>query len=278
MNISIIIPTYNRRHTLGRAIESILRQSFQPSEIIVVDDRSNDGTGEWVKSNFPLIKLLDPFDGLANKGVSATRNAGIKAAMSSWIAFLDSDDEWLPQKLEKQVEAINQNPNIKFYHSDEIWIRNGVRVNQKKEHQKFGGNIFNQCLDKCRISPSTALIHKTIFESIGSFDESLKVCEDYDLWLRITAKFPVFYINDFLINKYGGHEDQLSHVKEGIEFHHIRVLEKSIVSDFSADQKESLIKMLIHKLNIYASGAKKRGRFDDFRRSMERINELSSVA
>lgn len=274
MKISVIIPTYNRRHTLGRAIQSVMDQSLLPAEIFVVDDGSTDGTSEWIQKSYPSIQLIIQ----PKQGVSAARNTGINAAEYDWTAFLDSDDEWLPNKLEKQVEALQRNPDIKFCHSEENWIRNGVRVNQKKGHQKYGGYIFEQCLDKCRISPSTLLIHKSIFESVGYFDESFQVCEDYDLWLRITAKYLVLYLKESLVKKYGGHEDQLSNVKEGIEFHHIRVLEKLIESYFSEKQKQSMVNMLIHKLNIYAKGAAKRGRTEDYQQSLKRIDELSSVA
>ncbi len=274
MNISVIIPTYNRRYTLGRAIQSVLDQTFQPSEIIVVDDGSTDGTSEWIKANFPSLQLLQH----SNKGVSTARNAGIKKASSDWIALLDSDDEWLPQKLEKQVEALNQNPELKFCHTEEIWIRNGVQVNPMKKHRKYGGHIFEKCLDMCRISPSSVLFHKSLVEDAGVFDGELKVCEDYDLWLRITSQFPVLFLNEQLVRKYGGHSDQLSKVKDGIESHRIRVLDKLVKQNFPADQKQAMVKMLIQKLKIFAIGAQKRGRTEDYERSMKRIDELSSAA
>ena len=128
MNISVVIPTYNRKHTLPRAIASVLNQTLQPTEIIMVDDGSTDGTADWIQETYPRINPIRQ----SNKGVSAARNIGIKSAKCDWIALLDSDDEWLPDKLERQVEAFNQNPGIKLCHTEEIWIRNGVRVNQRK--------------------------------------------------------------------------------------------------------------------------------------------------
>ena len=178
-NISVVIPTYNRRKTIGRSIDSVLNQTLFPSEIIVVDDGSTDGTCDYIQSNFPSIKLLHQ----PNKGVSAARNKGIRYADTNWIALLDSDDEWFPQKLEKQVMTLSQSPDIKFCHTEEIWIRNGVRVNQMKKHQKYGGHIFYKCLDMCRISPSSVLFHQSILDDVGYFDKDLKVCEDYDLWI-----------------------------------------------------------------------------------------------
>ena len=270
-NISVVIPTYNRRQTIGRSIDSILNQTLFPSEIIVVDDGSTDGTSDYIQSNFPSIKLfLQP-----NKGVSAARNMGIKSANANWIALLDSDDEWFSQKLEKQVLALSQNPDVKFCHTEEIWFRNGVHVNQMKKHQKYGGHIFSKCLDICRISPSSVLFHQSLLDDVGYFDKDLKVCEDYDLWLRITAKFPVLYIDETLIIKYGGHEDQLSRVKDGIESHRIKVLEKLIMQKFTSGQRNAMLKMLIEKLTIFSIGAQKRGKIKAYNTSKKRINELS---
>ena len=253
-NISVVIPTFNRRQTIGRSIDSVLNQTLFPSEIIVVDDGSTDGTSDYIQSNFPSIKLLSQ----PNKGVSAARNMGIKSANANWIALLDSDDEWFSQKLEKQVLALSQNPDVKFCHTEEIWFRNGVHVNQMKKHQKYGGHIFSKCLDICRISPSSVLFHQSLLDDVGYFDKDLKVCEDYDLWLRITAKYPVLYIDEPLLKKYGGHEDQLSKVKDGIESHRIKVLEKLIMQKFTSGQKNAMLKMLIEKLTIFSIGAQKR--------------------
>jgi glycosyltransferase involved in cell wall biosynthesis len=270
-NISVVIPTFNRRQTIGRSIDSVLNQTLFPSEIIVVDDGSTDGTSDYIQSNFPSIKLLSQ----PNKGVSAARNMGIKSADANWIALLDSDDEWFSQKLEKQVLALSQNPDVKFCHTEEIWFRNGVHVNQMKKHQKYGGHIFSKCLDICRISPSSVLFHQSLLDDVGYFDKDLKVCEDYDLWLRITAKYPVLYIDEPLLKKYGGHEDQLSKVKDGIESHRIKVLEKLIMQKFTSGQKNVMLKMLIEKLTIFSIGAQNRGKIKAYNTSKKRINELS---
>ena len=197
MNISVIIPTYNRKHSLPRTLDSVLAQSFQPFEIIVIDDGSTDGTADWLKSNYLSIKSISQ----SNQGVSSARNIGIKQAEGNWIALLDSDDEWLPDKLAKQVKALKENPEFLFCHTNEIWIRNGVRVNQQKKHQKYGGHIFEKCLDMCRVSPSSSLFHKSVLDDVGLFNEKLKVCEDYDLWLRISAQYPVLFLDELLIDR-----------------------------------------------------------------------------
>ncbi len=261
MKISVIIPTYNRRHTLERAIDSVLSQTFKPFEIIIVDDGSEDGTRNWVQEAYPSIKYIYQ----PNNGVSSARNKGIRSSRGSWIALLDSDDEWMPEKLEDQFIFINENPGSLFCHTNEIWIRNGVRVNQMKKHKKYGGDIFKYCLDMCRISPSSSLIKKEVFEDVGLFDESLTVCEDYDLWLRITANYTILFLDRPLIKKYGGHADQLSRVPEGIEQYRIQSLEKILsMSILDQDQFLSAKDMLIHKLKIYSQGLKKRNRSKEF--------------
>jgi len=208
LDISVIIPTYNRKNTLPRAVESVLNQTYKPVEIIIVDDGSTDGTKEWFSEMYPLVHYIYQ----VNSGVSLARNTGINSARGDWIALLDSDDEWLPDKLELQVKLLQNNAELRFCHTNEIWIRNGVRINQMKKHQKYGGNIFKKCLDICRISPSSSLFHTSVIKDVGLFDESLDVCEDYDLWLRITAKYPVLFLDQPLIKKFGGHTDQLSRV------------------------------------------------------------------
>ena len=260
MNISVVIPSFNRKNTLSRSIDSVLKQTYKPSEIILVDDGSTDGTRGFILSSYPNIKyFFQP-----KKGVSSARNKGILESSSEWIAFLDSDDEWMPQKLEKQKNQLEKHPGTFISHTNEIWIRNGVRVNQMKKHQKYGGYIFDKCLDICRMSPSSVLIHKRVISDIGVFDETLQVCEDYDLWLRITSKYSVLFEKELLIIKYGGHKDQLSKVKEGIEQFRIQSLEKILTTNYlTKDQFTTTKNMLIRKLSIYSKGLEKRNKFDE---------------
>ena len=275
MDISVIIPTYNRKNTLPRAVESVLNQTYRPIEIIVVDDGSTDGTKEWFSEMYPLVHYIYQ----VNSGVSSARNTGIKSASGDWIALLDSDDEWLPDKLDRQVKLLQNNAGLRFCHTNEIWIRNGVRINQMKKHQKYGGNIFNKCLDICRISPSSSLFHTSVIKDVGLFDESLDVCEDYDLWLRITAKYPVLFLDQPLIKKFGGHTDQLSRVFGGIEQYRIRSLEKILTSiSLTGSQFEAARDMLIHKLQIYAKGLKKRGKNIEFQSVEKKIQDWLNMS
>ena len=268
MNISVIIPTFNRKETLKRAIQSVVLQSYTPYEIIVIDDGSDDGTKEWLKDNYPNVKYIYQM----NSGVSSARNKGIKFARGDWIALLDSDDEWFPSKLKDQANEIELNPAAKFLHTNEIWIRNGVRVNQMKKHKKYGGYIFEKCLDMCRISPSSVLIKKDIFDEIGMFDETLKVCEDYDLWLRFASKYPVHFLDQPLIKKYGGHSDQLSKVDDGIESYRIRSLKKIMNSGILNKKQKTITKdVLVKKMYIYAKGLEKRNKIRELNDTKKNI-------
>ena len=271
MEIACIIPTYNRKHLLQRTIESVYNQTYPCNEIILVDDGSTDGTSEWIKEKYPQIVFLFQ----KNQGVSSARNKGIKAASSKWIALLDSDDEWLPNKLEKQVKLLKSNPEYFFCHTNEFWIRNGSQLNQMKKHQKYGGDIFFQILDMCRISPSSSLFHRSILDKVGYFDEDFIVCEDYDLWIRIASEFHVLFLDEFLIKKYGGHKNQLSKVSNGIERYRIDVLEKLIKYNFSKKQLSAIRTELIKKLKIFSIGAKKRQKLIEYKNAIKRIDELS---
>ena len=162
--VSIIIPTFNRSEYLPRAIDSVLKQTFKDFELIVVDDGSTDKTSQLLDSfNDPRIK----HEFQPNRGVSSARNRGIRNSNGIFLSFLDSDDEWMPSKLEKQLEALEDNPDYMIVHTDEMWFRNGQRINQKNKHRKYGGWIFRHCLPLCVISPSSILLHRKIFSKIG---------------------------------------------------------------------------------------------------------------
>lgn len=253
-NVSVVIPSFNRAHVLPRAIDSVLAQSLAVDEIIVVDDGSTDDTAALIQSRYPQVRYFQQ----ANAGVSAARNRGIREAQGEWIALLDSDDEWLPTKLSTQFVHLREAPGHKLIHSDEIWIRNGERVNQMKKHTKKGGWVYQHCLPLCAISPSASLLHHSLFEELGLFDETLPACEDYDMWLRITARYPVLYCDTPLILKYGGHEDQLSQKHWGMDRFRIRALQKSLSqADLKNDDRIAAQKMLRHKLKIMLKGAEK---------------------
>ncbi len=209
-----------------------------------------------VAREFPVVQLVVQ----ENRGVSAARNAGINKATGDWLAFLDSDDAWQPQKLEKQMELLARHAEMKICHTGEIWLKNGRPIGQKKKHRKPSGWIFQKCLELCAISPSSVLIKREVFDAVGLFDESLPACEDYDLWLRISARFEVHCVEEPLTVKYGGHADQLSS-QWGLDRYRIRALRNILDSGrISGDDVLAAKEVLTRKCRIYAQGSLKRGK------------------
>jgi len=258
-SVSVIIPTYNRGWTLRAAVDSVLAQTYRDFEVIVVDDGSTDDTAEILQSYGSDIRVLRQ----ANAGVSAARNAGIRAAKGAFIAFLDSDDCWLPDKLGVQTGFFTSHPEAVICQTEEIWIRNGKRVNPKKVHTKPSGRIFKASLALCLVSPSAVMLRKALFDEIGGFDVTLPACEDYDLWLRVSARYPVHLVEPPLIIKNGGHADQLSRMP-GLDRYRIRAIEKILATgELSADRRRAAIEMLLKKAAIYSGGCRKRGKNEE---------------
>ena len=254
--VSVILPTYNRGWILKEAIDSVLAQDFRDFELIVVDDGSTDNTPQILDSyHQDLMVVRQP-----NRGVSAARNRGIAAAGGGLIAFLDSDDLWLPRKLSSQVVFFNSNPEAVINQTEEIWIRNGVRVNPKTRHLKPSGMIFEPSLALCLVSPSAVMMKRSLFDEVGLFDEDLPACEDYDLWLRISWRYPVHLIETPLIIKRGGHADQLSKAP-GLDKFRIQALKNIIESGhLEAESYQAAVRALQEKCAIFAGGCRKRGK------------------
>jgi glycosyltransferase involved in cell wall biosynthesis len=255
--VSVIIPTYNRLPMLKEAVDSVLAQNFEDFELIVVDDGSTDGTADEIVKYGGRVKLLQHKE---NRGVSASRNTGITHAKGKYIAFLDSDDLWVKGKLKIQTTFLDENPHYPLCYTDEIWIRKGKRVNPMLKHAKYSGWIFEKCLPLCTISPSSAMMRKTLFSRVGLFDEALPVCEDYDLWLRISARFPIFFIDKKLIVKRGGHADQLSNRSWGNDRYRVMALEKLLSEPYvRPEERELILREMEKKCQILSQGFLKRG-------------------
>jgi glycosyltransferase involved in cell wall biosynthesis len=255
--VTVIIPTYNRKVCVQEAIESVLAQTYEEFELIVVDDGSTDGTGEVLKRYEKRLLYLYQ----ANQGVSAARNNGLVLAQGEFIAFLDSDDLWLPKKLAIQIAFMDQHPHAQICYTDELWIRRGVRVNPKKRHAKHSGEIYPHCLPLCIISPSSVLMRRGLFEQVGGFDPGLPVCEDYDLWLRVAARFPVYFIPQRLIVKRGGHPDQLSRRAWGNDRYRVMALTKILELGVLTPELHRLtIQELHRKVRVLINGYLKRGK------------------
>lgn len=253
--ISAVITTFNRKEWLAETIEGVLNQSLPPEEVIVVDDGSWDGTEELVKQ-YPIQYIYQN-----NKGISAARNLGLSVIQGDYVAFCDSDDLWGKDKLRQQIHHLTSHPDCLMNYTDEIWIRNGVRVNPKKRHRKVYGDIYRSSLDLCLVSPSSALIKKTLLADMGGFDETLPACEDYDLWLRIASTYQVCFIDEKLIVKRGGHADQLSRKYWGMDRFRAKTLVKLILSgQLTAEQRRWTEKKLQEKCEILAKGCIRRNR------------------
>ncbi len=258
--VSVIIPTCNRAHLLQEAVESVLNQTLRDFELIVVDDGSTDCTPHL------LIKWKDQIRWVRqeNAGVSRARNVGVRSSRGRYVSFLDSDDLWLRNKLEIQVAFLDANPQYAVCYTDEMWIRKGRRVNPGKIHKKYSGWIFEQCLPLCIISPSSAMMRREVLEAVGDFDESLPVCEDYDLWLRVASRYPIFFLDKKLIIKRGGHADQLSNRSWGNDRYRVLALEKQISQDhLMPHERRAALQMLHRKCLILSNGFLKRGKVED---------------
>jgi glycosyltransferase involved in cell wall biosynthesis len=254
--VSVIIPTYNRAWCLREAVDSVLTQNFRDFELIVVDDGSTDDTPRLLQEYGDAIRVFRQ----ENRGVSAARNAGISVSRGALIAFLDSDDLWLQGKLARQVEFFKAHADALICQTEEIWVRNGRRVNPGKRHRKRGGMIFEPSLDLCLVSPSAVMVRRELFDRVGLFDESLPACEDYDLWLRVSCRFPIGLIETPLIVKRGGHADQLSRAW-GLDQFRITAILKLLNGDrLTPAQRQAAVTTLKQKCNVYAGGCRKRRR------------------
>lgn len=259
--VSVIIPTYNRAGKVRRAISSVLYQTFTNYEVIVVDDGSEDGTADCLKPVADRIRYIRHPD---NLGVSAARNRGIKASEYPFVAFLDSDDYWYPGKLSTQMAFFKAKPEAVACQTEEIWIRNGIRVNPGRRHLKPSGDIFVPSLKLCLVSPSAVMVKRSLLDEVGLFDEDLPACEDYDLWLRISCRYPVHLIPRHLVVKEGGSPDQLSSKVKGLDQFRIKALFKLLKgAQLNDTQLQATLHELTTKCQIYGSGCLKRGRKEE---------------
>ena len=254
--VSVIIPTYNRCPLLGEAVESVLAQSAKEFELVVIDDGSTDGTAKALEKYGIRVRLFSQ----QRSGVSAARNFGARQARGRFLAFLDSDDLWRAEKLAVQTTFMQQHPKCQICQTEEVWLRNGARVNPRLIHQKPSGDIFLRSLELCLVSPSAVMMTRELFEATGGFDEALPVCEDYDLWLRIAVDHRVALIPEPLVIKRGGHADQLSRSLWGMDRYRVAALQKLLRSGIRGARRAAAFAALRRKVSILAQGARKRGR------------------
>jgi glycosyltransferase involved in cell wall biosynthesis len=264
--ISIIIPTHNRASFLSEAIQSVLDQEYFKAcgrdpcfEFWVIDDGSTDGTEEIVHSFGTRVKYFFQ----KHQGVSVARNQGLRLSSGDFIAFLDSDDLWMANKMKAQMSFMEAYPKAMVCYTEEVWIRNGVLVNPRKKHQKYSGWIFEKVLPLCLLSLSSALFRREVFEVIGDFDESIPACEDYELGIRLAHRFPIHLIDLPLIVKRGGHADQLSRQFWGLDRFRVHALERALKLDLTPEQERLVKRELVHKCQILIQGFRKRNKHQE---------------
>lgn len=259
--VAVVIPTHDRRDFVAEAVASVLGQTAGDLELVVVDDGSTDGTAEVLQACFSDSRLRVVTQ--ENRGVSAARNRGAAETAAPWLAFLDSDDQWLPDKLARQLAVLGEEPDQVACYTDEIWFRRGRWANPRNIHRKHSGWIFEACLPLCIISPSSILLARAVFDALGGFDETMPACEDYDLWLRLTARHPVRFVPERLIVKRNGHPGQLSQAHWGLDRFRVRALWKLALDlDLPEELRCQALEELARKAEVVALGAAKRGAAD----------------
>lgn len=252
--IAIVIPAYNAGSSLARAINSVFAQTYRDFRIYVVDDGSTDNTPAVLASYSNRIVSVRQ----TNAGQAAARNHGIRLSNSPYIAFLDADDEWLPTKLERQIEVIRRDAQIGLVYSDCATSGNGPFAGSHfaRVGTPPGGRVFEQFLRSCNVFTPTAMVRRACLDDVGVFNESLAVGEDYNLWLRIAARWQVAVIPDALAIRHSA-PASLS-ATTGSD----RVLRSSIASlenilqictEISPSERNTLRRALADRHNLYGS-------------------------
>lgn len=222
--VSIILPTYNCANFLPDSIRSILLQTYGSYEIVVVDDGSTDNTKEVLDTFMGKIKYISLEQ---NKGLPTARNIGIQSAQGKYIAFIDADDLWSPEKLQTDIEYFQMYPEVGMVYSRHVNVdEKGKFINRGTKRQLPSGNIFIQLFSEQNfITTSTVVVKKEVFETTGLFDEQFFNCQDWDMWLRIAFYFKVAGINKFLV-KYRHNPNSLSKNYQRVLKHQKMVIDK----------------------------------------------------
>jgi glycosyltransferase involved in cell wall biosynthesis len=243
--VSVVIPTYNRAKTIVKSINSILSQSYSNIEIIVVDDCSSDNTHQVILDNFSKIHNLTYVKHEINKGGNAARNTGIDVARGKLIAFLDSDDEWINTKIEKQVDRIikNENCGLVYTACENVDLISSHIVSYSYEEPS--NNPFYKLLCQNFIgTTSSILCRKRCLLAVGKFDESLPSCQDWELYIRMAQRYSIEYINEALL-KYYVHSDSITgNCRNAIKGHEI--ITEKVLKILDTNKLDSLERRVLY--------------------------------
>lgn len=263
--VSAIIPVFNRPNQVVEAIQSVLAQRDVHVELIVVDDGSTDGTADAIENALENAAAPVRIIETENRGPAAARNLGVEAAAAPLIAFLDSDDLWNPDKLARQVAYMRDHCDCAISQCDELWIRNGRRVNPGLRHRKRAGDIFIDSLRTCLVSPSAVIMKTSLFRDLGGFDETMRAAEDYDLWLRILLDHEAGLIDEKLVTRRAGHDGQLSATVPAIDRFRILAIAKLLANpELQGAKRTAAADVLAEKCRIYGKGLRRRERDAEF--------------
>ena len=262
-SVAVVVPVRDRAAMVSEAIASVLAQTYRDFALVVVDDGSTDGSASVAEAALagapPGSRVLRQ----EAQGVAAARNAGVAAVDCGWVAFLDSDDLWLPTKLEAQMTWLAARPSYRIAQTGERWLEHGRQRNPRDWHRKEE-QLFPRCLERCLVSPSAVVIRRDLYEHLGGFDPSFPICEDYELWLRIAFREPVGLVPEPLVVKRGGHPDQLSRSTWGLDRYRVAALVKLLATAaLSAEERDAVVVTMRARCEVLAKGAARRGREDE---------------
>jgi glycosyltransferase involved in cell wall biosynthesis len=238
--VSVIIPTYNRAHLVTKSIDSVQRQTFKDYEIIVVDDGGNDNTSELLQLRYG--KRIVYIRKHRNQGLSAARNTGVGAARGEYIAFLDDDDQWLPEKLEMQLALMQKNPSLGLAYCNAHLVNESNELIKEVQGSKRG-YIYDDMLASNHFGISSVLLRKKVFLETGYYDESLSALEDWDLWIRVSKFYDVDFVDQPLV-RYLMHSNNMSSNLLNMERSTFAVLDKhwsTICTDKKDEQKRNVV-------------------------------------
>jgi glycosyltransferase involved in cell wall biosynthesis len=239
--VAAIVPAYNAAALLPRSIESILSQTVPVTEVIVVDDGSTDETRQVAESFGPPVKCISQ----PNAGLAGARNSGIRAATSEWIALLDADDRWLPNKIEQQLNAAARHPECVLLYSDATVVLpdGSIAGHFLTDKGPISGWVFDRLLASCFMLPSTVMVRRKVLLDAGLFNESFRRVEDYELWLRLAREHQFYMVPDSL-TLYERQPDSLSRNVAAMLMAQIEVLEPLLNQPLTPSQRANLKKRL----------------------------------